>query len=192
MRRTRRIKYLNYSKLLRAKLLKLTYVFTNRALRKDKYSNRIINNGLLKIGSKLTKLQIHYAKPSFLFTVGTVNRLVASLVPEMYLARSTDSSPKYLPIPNITWILGNINKINAANILYKNLPGLKLLAYVNKKNINFNVYGLLLKKVIYDTNYTIYSTTTFKLSYLTSRLLPRLTSILIYKKLINIMLLFYN
>lgn len=102
MRRIRRIKYLNCSKLLRAKLLKLTYIFTNRALRKDKYSSRIINNGLLKISSKLTKLQIHYAKPSFLFTVCAVNKLAANLVPEMYLARSTDSSPKYLPMPNIT------------------------------------------------------------------------------------------
>ena len=95
MRRLRKIKHLRFSKLLKARIIKLNYTLSKRTLRKQTNKKRINNVGLFKVSGNLTNYFLKFLKPSIFFSHTHVNKIMISMFPSLVIPKSTDSTPKY-------------------------------------------------------------------------------------------------
>lgn len=95
MRRLRKTKRLKFSKLLKARVIKLNYILSSRTLRKQTNKKRVSNIGLFKVSGHLTNYFLKFLKPSIFFSYLHINKVITSVFPNLILPKSTDSTPKY-------------------------------------------------------------------------------------------------
>lgn len=127
MRRLRKTKRLKFSKLLKARVLKINYVLTKRTLRKMTNKGREVNYGLMKVGHKLTSSYYKFLFPSLYFSHFVTNNILASVFPSLVIAKGTTPTPRYrLESGGVIPILGKSIQSTIPTTVTNLTPGLKL------------------------------------------------------------------
>jgi len=173
MRRPRKIKRLKFSKLLKARIIKLNYTLSSRTLRKQTNKKRISNIGLFKVGGNLTSYFLKFLKPSILFSYIHINKIMVSMFPNLILPKSTDSTPKYnLDTPLLLSVsdsfLKKVIPLKSATLSL----GLEFLLFSNSISDILSKGNVDIKNLTYAYNYVLtlamlkaYNCNSFKIFY---------------------------
>lgn len=158
MRRLRKIKRLKFSKLLKARVVKLNYTLSNRTLRKQTNKKRISNIGLFKVSGNLTNYFLKFLKPSIFFSYLHINKIMISMFPNLVIPKSTDSTPKYSLGTDSLLVLSDsfLKKIIPLKLVYGSL-GLEFLLFSSSAKGIFSNGSIDVKSLTYAYNYVLTS-----------------------------------
>lgn len=173
MRRLRKTRHLKFNKLLKARVIKLNYTLASRTLRKQTNKKRISNLGLFKVSGNLTNYFLKFLKPSVFFSYLYINKVMTSMLPNLIVPKSTDSTPKYdLDTKSLLVLSDSLLKKIVPSVITSRRAGLEFLLFswsaesiLVKGNIDIRSLTYSYNYVLTSAMLKVHSCSYFKLFY---------------------------
>lgn len=156
MRRRRRIRRWEFNKLVRARVLKINYVWNKRTSRKYKNKNRYAIPGLMKVGQGAYQMFGRYLAPTLKFSYNCTNSVMLTSLPSKLLVKRTNPTPLYqLPDSAVGPIIGRSIPSLIPSRLLSFTPGFKLALWLNSKATLKRYSSFQVKSLFYGYSYLL-------------------------------------